>query len=191
MKTTLKLMAPYIAVAIFWCVFSNAWLAILGYHAQILFWSWAKLPGLRMACRRRALLLALPAALAGPLLYFLLPVVTHVGLSQWLVSHHLSGVSLLMMIPYFGLIHPFLEQLHWSGLRGQTGWSHPCFAGYHVLVLYSLFTLPWLLICFAVLLAASFCWKQLERATQGLTVPIVSHALADLGVVLAAWARTH
>jgi hypothetical protein len=112
MKTILKLLAPYLAVAIFWCLCSNAWLAIL-------------------------------------------------------------------------------EQLHWSQLREQTGWSHLCFAGYHVLVLYSLLTLPWLLLCLVVLLAASLCWKQLERATRSLTVPVVSHVLADLGVVLAAWTRTH
>jgi hypothetical protein len=39
MKLTAKLLAPYFAVGVFWCVFSNAWLAMLAYHAQILFWS--------------------------------------------------------------------------------------------------------------------------------------------------------
>ena len=35
MKLVLKMLAPYLAVGIFWCGLSNAWLAILAYHAQI------------------------------------------------------------------------------------------------------------------------------------------------------------
>lgn len=37
MKRFLALLAPYVAVTLFWCVWPNAWCAILAYHAQILF----------------------------------------------------------------------------------------------------------------------------------------------------------
>ena len=57
-------------------------------------------------------LLILPSALAGPLLYFLLPYVMHNDLSGWLMHNRLSGAGFLFMIFYFGLIHPFLEQVH-------------------------------------------------------------------------------
>ena len=83
------------------------------------------------------------------------------------------------MIPYFGLVHPLLEQMHWRPLRESTAWSHPIFAGYHMLVLSSLLSWPWLLLCFVVLLTGSLFWRQVVRATSSLTVPVLSHVIAD------------
>jgi hypothetical protein len=94
------------------------------------------------------------------------------------------------MIPYFGLVHPILEQIHWQPLRETSVWSHPIFAGYHMIVLSSLLSLPWLIVCFCVLVGASISWKLMCHRTGGLTVAVVSHILADFGVVVAAWART-
>ena len=191
MRLVLKILAPYLAVGVFWCGLSNAWLAILAYHAQILFWrrsDWCGL-ALRTPQRPGTILVALPCLLTGPLLYWLLPVMTQTDLPTWLHSHHMSRSSLLVMIPYFGLVHPLLEQVHWRGLRDETAWAHPAFAGYHLLVLSSLLPLPWLLLCFVVLVAASVAWQRAAKATGSLAAPVLSHVLADLGAVLAAWAR--
>ncbi len=188
----LKLLAPYVAVGVFWCGLSNAWLAILAYHAQIAFWLWFH-RGPRRSWRpvsKRSLLLASSTAATGPLLYFLLPHVTGTELSVWLTEHHLSRLLLLPMIPYFGFVHPVLEQLHWQPLREKTPWAHPVFAGYHMLVLGSLLVPLWLIICFAVLTAASFVWHEMSRRDAGLVLPCISHVLADLGVVLVAWIST-
>ncbi len=136
------------------------------------------------------MLLALPAALAGPLLYCLLPYITHADLSAWLANHHLSRLSLIVMIPYFGLLHPFLEQLHWAPLRENTPVSHIMFAGYHIVVLYSFLTIPWLILCFVVLATASFMWGEMTRRSDSLAAPVASQILADLGIVIAAWLKT-
>ena len=93
------------------------------------------------------------------------------------------------MIPYYGIIHPILEQIHWAPLREKTPLAHLAFAGYHVLVVYSLLTPPWLVLCFGVLAAASFVWQRMTTRTTSLAGPIVSHVLADLGVVVVAWLR--
>lgn len=190
MKRYLKALAPYAAVLIFWCVWSNAWLAILAYHAQILLWNWGGLRKMRPPQTRKDLFLAFPTVLAGPVLYLLLPVITRTDLSVWLNAYHLSGPSLVLMIPYFGLVHPVLEQVHWHPLREHSAWFHPVFAGYHMIVLSALLTLPWLILCFGVLAGASFAWRLIYHKSRGLTVPVLSHILADLGVVVAAWART-
>lgn len=189
-RLALKLLAPYLAVGVFWCGLSNGWLAILAYHAQILFWRRSSGPGVWRPVPRRVLPLVLPAALAGPLLYLLLPVITEGNLPAWLAAHRLSGAPLLAMIPYFGLVHPVLEQVHWAPLREHTAWAHPVFAGYHMLVLWSLLPVAWLVACFAVLTAVSVLWHGLSRRGRGLTAPVASHALADLGVVVAAWLRS-
>lgn len=202
MKRTLRLLAPYFAVGIFWCVFSNAWLAILAYHAQILFWSRGERSRLRLRVgtqRRsapsgiakpgRTIFLALPAALAGPLLYVLLPYMTHTDLSVWLADYRLTGPWFLLMIPYFAFFHTTLEQISWNRLREETPLAHPFFAGYHMLVLYSLLTVPWLLVCLAVLGSASVIWQQMTKRSGSLAFAIVSHVLADLGIIIAAYLR--
>jgi hypothetical protein len=185
----LKLLAPYIAVVVFWCLWPNAWLAILAYHVQIVLWRTPRLHEARGFRRPKAVALVLPTVLTGPVLYVLLPFITRTDISSWLAAHRLSGVSLLCMIPYFGLVHPVLEQIHWHPLRQETAWFHPVFGGYHIVVLGSLLTIPWLILCLCVLVAASLAWKRMTRATGSLIVPAVSHSLADLGVIVAAWLR--
>jgi hypothetical protein len=186
----LMLLAPYLSVIVFWCLLGNAWLAILGYHAQILLWARGRLPDLRRPALSRLVWSLAPAALAGPALYAVLPYVTRTDVGSWLASHGLSGLSLLAMVGYFGLVHPFLEQAHWGPLRERTPLAHVMFAGYHVIVLYQLLTWPWLALSFAVLCAASVMWGEMSRRTGGLTLPIASHVLADLGIVIAALLRT-
>ena len=115
-KLALKILAPYIAVAIFWCWLSNAWLAIFAYHAQILLWSRGSFSLRWGLIRNRALLLALPTVLAGPFLYVLLPYITRIDLSGWLAEHHLASLSLAAMIPYFGIFHPLLGAYHMNDL---------------------------------------------------------------------------
>jgi len=186
MKQSLKLLAPYFAVGLFWCICKNAWIAILVYHAQILFWSRKSIFDVRVPDSRSIMLLAIPMILAGPILYYLLPTMTRIELSLWLDDHHLSRLSLMIMIPYFGLIHPFLEQIYWTVLRDSTPLAHPVFAGYHMLVLYSLLTVPWLITIFIILTAASLMWQQMVKRSNSLYPAIMSHIFADLGVVAVA-----
>ncbi len=186
MKQNLKLLTPYFAVGIFWCVFSNAWLAILAYHLQILFWLQRPLPVLSLPHSRRLVLSIIPALAAGPLFYLLLPLITRTNIILWLADYNLTGISLYIMIPYFGLIHPYLEQLHWTGLRSSTPRAHPLFAGYHMIVLYSLLTISWLFVSFLLLNAISYAWHQATLRSGNTFVAVLSHTLADLSIIIAA-----
>ena len=77
--------------------------------------------------------------------------------------------------------------MHWAPLR-KHGWiAHGMFAGYHVVVLSSLMTVPWLVVCFVVLSTVSFLWQVVAAKTQSLAVPLVSHMLADLGIAIVAY----
>lgn len=190
MKRILKLAAPYIAVGVFWSIFHNAWLAILAYHAQILIWSPRPFSGFSRLESEKTLIMALPFAAAGPILYFMLPTATHTDLSSWLAQHHLLRLPLVFMIPYFGLVHPVLEQAHWASLREDTPVAHLMFAGYHMLVLYSLFSTPWLVSCFVILATVSFIWRKMAKRSNSLLVPLTSHILANMGIIIAAWMRS-
>ncbi|MCK5786947.1 MAG: hypothetical protein KAH54_10380 [Candidatus Sabulitectum sp.] len=181
----LKLIAPYLAVGVFWSVFSNGWLAILAYHLQTILWARRPFPSMTLPGTKQIAIFALPFLAAGPLFYFLLPLVTCGNISIWLTDHHLSGLSLILMIPYFGLVHPYLEQVHWAELRQKTPIAHLLFAGYHIPVLYSLLTIPWLIVTFVLLTAISYSWQQMRRISGSLALPVISHALSDLGIIMA------
>jgi len=184
----LRLLAPYFAVLVFWVGLHSGWLALLAYHAQIVFWlrrsGSTRVGGIRASLVSAT---ALPSLLAGPVVYFLLPSITRGDLGEWLASYGLSGWSLFLMIGYFGIVHPPLEQQHWSPLRKQAPiLSHVMFAGYHLIVLYTLLPGVWLLATFGVLVVASAMWGQMEQRGGGLAVPIASHMMADLGIVITA-----
>lgn len=185
-----KALAPYFAVGIFWCIFKNAWLAILTYHLQILLWNDKSTFDELKPFKVKYILLALPTIVAGLLLYILLPYISHVELETWLSNYQLSSLSILVLIPYFGLIHPLFEQLHWSKLRKASKLSHFMFAGYHMIVLASLLKLPWLILCFVLLTLASFIWQKMENMSKTLAVPVLSHILADFGVILVTYLVT-
>jgi len=190
LKTLLKLLAPYFAVAIFWLVFKNAWLSILAYHAQILLWSRAEFKALSQGLNRKDFFIfALPCAFTGLVAYVLLPFMyPESALTTWLMTYQLEGLALLLMLPYFGIIHPPLEQMHWVGLREKYGLlAHAAFAGYHAIVLASLLTPLWVVLALIVLFTVSLLWNWLYKKNQGLAIPALTHVLADTGIIVAAY----
>lgn len=186
-----RMLAPYFAVLPLWCWAHNAWACILVYHALILLWSRWDLTRLALGWNRQHMWrVALPCLVVGPLVYILLPSMGKQPMSDWLAAYGLSGMRLVLLVPYFGVVHPMLEQAHWSSLRTNRkvgALAHVAFAGYHVLVLASLMQTTWLVASFGILVLASIAWRRLELVSDGgLAVPVVSHLLVDSGLVLAA-----
>lgn len=185
----LSFLAPWISVTAFWLWQRDAWSTILSYHLMIALLSGKRIRETFHGWDRGLAALLIPCALAGPVTFMLLPVATRVPLSAWLQAHGLGGLSLIFMIPYYGLVHPFLEQAHWGALRRRAGWgwfAHPAFAGYHVLVLASLMRPGWVIVCACILLTASISWCRIDERAGGLLVPVIMQALADSGMIAAA-----
>ncbi len=189
--------APYMAVGIGLYCFRNAWLALLLYHLQIvlcacLFKTEIRRILLQGFSKRHFLVIVLPLLLFGPLLYVLLPYILDeaVSLQAWLCSHGLSHRHYLVLIPYFGLIHPVLEEIHWGKFRacGHRQWVMCVFfAGYHVLVLAGLLGTIWLIVSFLVLALVAWIWMLLHERLQGGMIPFLSHLVADAGIIVAAY----
>ena len=106
-----------------------------------------------------------------------------------MAERHLSRTTILWLLPYFGLVHPWLEQLHWQPLRERGAWAHLLFAGYHVWVLLALTSWPWLVFIFLLLAAVSWLWRTLTACAGNLIPAYLSHALADVGIVVAVCLR--
>ena len=167
----------------------NAWLAILLYHGQILFWRrQSRCRWHRPAWTRRHGWMLLPSILVAPIVWQLIPIVTRMDLSQWLLAIGLPRPAFWALVPYFAVVHPVLEQIHWSPLRRRTPWAHGCFAGYHLLVLRELLTPGWLVVTFGVLVVASWLWKQVEKRDRSLWLPVLLHTCCDAQIIgAAAW----
>lgn len=187
----LKLAAPYIAVAVFWVGYQDAWLTILAYHAQILWWSRHRLGSVVEGWNGRSLLrVALPAVLFGPLVYLMLPYVARLPVGEWLARYGLAGPSFALMVSYFSIVHPVLEQEHWAPLRQGSVTGHAAFAGYHAVVLYTLLPPVWLAVTAGLLVLISVEWEHMTARNGGPAVALCTHVLGDAGIILAAWALT-
>lgn len=189
-----RALAPYLAVATGLLWLHSAWLTIILYHSQILFWSRRELRRLIQGWdSRRAAALLVPAALSGPLTYVLLPRMVSVRLGAWLAGVGLHGPAFIAFVFYYGLVHPLLEQAHWGWIRrdGRLGVAAHCaFAAYHALVLQAFMRPAWAVACLVVLASSSVVWHRLDtRPKGGLAIPAMSHLLADFGLMIAVWAR--
>jgi len=189
---------PFVAVLVGLYGLHSAWSCILLYHLGILvFLLAARARGevlrrfLTGGSLRLAILYSIPCLLAGPFLYVYWKSITpEIGrLPVWLARHGLSGRGWLFFVAYYASVHPVLEELHWRGLlardRGGSVAQDLAFAGYHVPVLAPLAKPGWVLLAFVALTAAAFCWRRAVSARSGLLVPVLSHAAADLSVMLA------
>lgn len=186
--------APWLAVGIGLVWLSNAWPAIGLYHLQVVAWRLVagRLPALqpRGPVRARRTIAAAPAVaalVAGPAAYLLLPLLAPVALADWLVAIGL-GSSFGAMAVYFALIHPALEESHWAPLRERRSWAHLAFGGYHALVLAPL--LGWPLACAVAvgLAGVSWSWTWLSLHLGSRVPALLSHAAADVAVIVAALA---
>ena len=148
------------------------------------------------------------SALAGIACYFLLPFIVQdasslntsglkiSSLSEWLTQNKLTGNALLLLIPYFGIIHPPIEQLHWHPLtklpKPYNYISHLAFAAYHGLVLYPILQPFWVIVCIVILSSISFLWsfvrqQNFSNPLKGQYLSCLSHILADIGIVTATY----
>ena len=195
----MKLLAafvPYVAVLVGMYVFNSAWLAILLYHLGVgafLFyrkpknlwqrmWAGTKSPGLIPGL--------IGCAMAAPVVYFMWPqfAVSEFILPEWMARYGLTGWAWLLLMPYFSLVHPILEEVHWRGIspNSATGvcWQDLLFAGYHVLVLFQLIHWPWLFLVFGALAGSSVLWRWATVRSGGYGLSILTHAAADAAVIV-------
>ncbi len=187
---------PYLAVIVGLILLREAWLSILAYHALILL-AWRLRPrsiAFRPLGDRR---IWIPSALsclsAGAFLIALWPWVNRgeVGLGAWLAEHGLQGTAWALFLPYFALVHPLLEEIHWRGLESESAgliaWTDLAFAGYHVLVLHALLQPIWLVFVLVLLSLSSAAWRATSRMNRSLGFAVSTHVLADASVIVAAF----
>lgn len=190
--------SPYLAVIIGLYVLRSAWAAILLYHLGVVIFLIAG-PDIGLGQTFRSgwkpaasAASAAMTVLGGVTLYLLWPYVRLPGaaLKEVLPNIGLAGTSWVLFVVYYSTVHPLIEELYWRGDALAYGagpsWRDIAFGGYHFVVLVLFIKVPWAIAVAVLLSVVAWGWRYAVRRYGGLGVPLVSHVVADLSVVVAA-----
>lgn len=187
---------PYAAVAIGMYGLHSAWAALGLYHAgmlaAIIVWKRGdgdgKKRGIRLSWTPLA---AIVFALGGIALYILWPYLSPDGhpISARLAHYGVTGRAWTYLAAYFCIANSAIEELFWRWYLGTDSrrivLNDLLFAGYHVLVLAVLVNPLWVAPVFVACAFAGWLWRMLRAAAGGLLVPILTHLVADVSIVIA------
>lgn len=185
---------PYVATFVGIHVLSNAWVAVLLYQglavAFIVVTHRAGPPAERpprVATRLLSIALVIGAALGGVALYLVWDVarIPGVDIQARVAALGLSGAAWWGFVAYFITLHPVIEEMFWRRALASSGVvGDVLFGGYHAVVL--VLFLKWPFVVAACLVTAAAGWAWRAGAQTSLRLVIASHAVADVGIVLAA-----
>ncbi|MBN1501822.1 MAG: hypothetical protein JW982_16815 [Spirochaetes bacterium] len=196
----LFMLSPYIGVITGMYVFKNAFAAIFIYHAGIaaavcLFHGEISFNTLFKFNNPRLLIFASAVCLLSGLSVVVLwnfIKLPGINLPVIMEQFKLSGINKWIFLLYFSTVHPLIEELYWRFLADFRGRyisvGDIIFAAYHIPVLIFFLNASFVLLCFAVLVAAARIWRYLKQdLNENLTV-FISHAFADFSIMLAVFA---
>lgn len=203
MNNLLLLLLPYITIIPGLYIFHNLWMAMVSYHAAILLitvfgrkqFRFQKL--VRGWSFSHSVVITLGCAANGFLVYYLWSFISQTGsdLANILAELGLNAGNWFLLILYYSLITPWLEEFFWRDLL-PSRLKYPIlsdvfFAGYHFFVLLLFIKPIFAFAAFLSLLAGAFNWRRLAVRLDGLLVPVLSHLVADFSTILAVYLLTH
>ena len=115
-------------------------------------------------------------------------------LTELLVSWHFSGSNVWGLILILLVINPFLEELYWRefmhvrllpvlGDRKTIFVTSFFYSLYHLLSLIPMLEMPFSLIAAIPVFLAGLLWGYFRIIFKTMVAPVISHVLADLGIV--------
>lgn len=192
---------PYLAVwaGLFW--FKSAWLALSGFHIAILLVLAIARPNIPINILFRTnhskwiFTCMTLCASSGFAIYYLHP---FLGMAEDLTSQleeiGLNRSTWPLLIMYFSLVNPFIEEYFWRGCLGSgtTGFyiGDLVYAGYHGLVLMGKIHPLMIFLALVCLTLIGWFWRQIRRADHGLLIPVLGHLAADFSILMSVYLIT-
>lgn len=206
MKLLLLLIGPTIMMYIGLQVFENVTITFL------LFYGWLlgmpllgkAFPKERMHLSKQSLLIGIGSGVISFIFIF--------GGMIWLHEYLLDVEALRVLLVDWGfigpgeiglvlvllLLNPVLEEVYWRGYLYEkirkTGKAAKAiivtasfYTLYHVLTVMQLFEVAYTLVAVIPVLIAGLFWGYVRERTESITAAIISHGLADLGIVCVYW----
>lgn len=117
------------------------------------------------------------------------------ALRQLLMDWNFTGDKVIWLVLILIFINPFLEELYWrefmyKRLESKVGIAKTIvitsffYSLYHLVSLIFIFTFPFNFIAVIPVFLAGLLWGYFRYKLQSITAPIISHILADLGIML-------
>ena len=117
------------------------------------------------------------------------------ALRQLLMDWNFTGDKVIWLVLVLIFINPFLEELYWREFMYKRLESKVSIAKtvvitsffyslYHLVSLIFIFTFPFNFIAVIPVFLAGLLWGYFRYILQSITAPIISHILADLGIML-------
>lgn len=119
-------------------------------------------------------------------------------LQQQLLEWDFSGAKVLLLILVLILINPILEELYWrefmyNRLLHKFGSvktiiiASTFYSLYHLIVVTEIFTFPFNVLAVLPVFLAGIMWGIFRIKLNSIAAPIISHSLADIGIMLVYW----
>ena len=187
---------PYLSVLIGMYAIHSAWAAILLYHTIALL--------VMLTCKNKnehvqksdgwpllPYIVIIACSAGGVIFYYIWPYITPNSntLAHKLQYFNINKHNWLYFAVYFCIVNSIIEELFW---RGYLGSDHKAihkndllFAGYHALVLLAFTNIIWTIPLLATCTFAGWLWRTLRMIKGNLTIPILTHIIADFSIIMA------
>jgi len=111
-------------------------------------------------------------------------------LAEW----NFTGAKVWILVLFLIFVNPVLEELYWRefmygrllrfGEGKAIGITAFFYAFYHLFIVYLIFSFPFNLIAAVPVFIAGLMWGYIRLKLKSLAAPIISHLLADLGIMM-------
>lgn len=119
-------------------------------------------------------------------------------LQQLLVEWDFSGKKVILLVLVLALINPILEEFYWREfmyvqILSRMGNVRAImitsifYSLYHLIVVMEIFSFPFNILAVIPVFLAGIMWGIFRFKLKAIFAPIISHCLADIGIMLVYW----
>ncbi|MDI2586071.1 type II CAAX endopeptidase family protein [Psychrobacillus sp. NEAU-3TGS] len=210
-KQGLLLIMPTVFIYIGLSVFQNILITFLLFYGWLLFiplfvasWKRTKSSSLQLAFSKKNILVGIISGLIclisiyGFVIVFQSSLIDIKQLQQLLERWDFSGTKVIILVLVLALINPILEELYWREfMYGRISLklgnvlavviTAIFYSMYHLIVVQEIFSFPFNVLAVIPVFLAGIMWGIFRIKLGSITAPIISHCLADIGIMLVYW----
>jgi len=210
-KQIILLFAPTILVFIGLSLLQNILITFFLFYGWLLFipiitvfWKKTNMYQIRLLISRKSIIVGIVSGLIclvsiyGFVVIFQSIVLDIPQLQQLLKKWDFGGTKVILLVLVLALINPILEELYWreftygrisqkSGDVLAVMITAIFYSMYHLIVVMEIFSFPFNVIAVIPVFLAGIMWGIFRIRLGSITAPIISHCLADIGIMLVYW----
>jgi membrane protease YdiL (CAAX protease family) len=210
-KQVILLFAPTILIFIGLSLLQNILITFFLFYGWLLFipiitvfWKKTNRYEIRLLKSKKSIIVGIISGLIclvsiyGVVVIFQSSVLDIPHLQQLLQKWDFSGTKVILLVLVLVLINPILEELYWrefmyGRISSKLGnilavmITAIFYSLYHLIVVMEIFSFPFNMLAVIPVFLAGIMWGVFRIRLGSITAPIISHCLADIGIMLMYW----